>query len=213
MKIICRSVLFLLCVCILVIGGFYDSISTDSTRLLSIFLKIGLGPEFRFIKKGHLIPPLHFANSIEAIQLLTEYGVHINEKDRKYGLSPLHIASYRKNLEVVRFLTENKGDINAKDALGRTPLFFSLGDESLELLESMIKIGANINVKDYEGNTLLHEAVNQKKLKTVSFLIKNKANPNIKDNQGRTPLDIAKMKKYENIVKILKTASQKEQEQ
>ena len=96
MKIICRFVLFLLCVCILVVGGFYDSISTGSTRTLSIFLKIGLGPEFRFIKKGCLIPPLHFANSIEAIQLLTEYGAHINEKDRKYGLSLLHLGLVKK---------------------------------------------------------------------------------------------------------------------
>ena len=115
------------------------------------------------------------------------------------------LASYRKNLEVVRFLTENKGDINARDALGRTPLFFSLGDEFLELLESMIKIGANINVKDYEGNTLLHKAVNQNKLKTVSFLIKNNADITIRDNQGRTPIDIAKIKKYNDIVNILKT--------
>jgi ankyrin repeat protein len=53
------------------------------------------------------------------------------------------------------------------------------------------------------GNTPLHEAVGQGHVRAINLLLAHGASPNAKNEFGETPLDIARLKKREDIAKLL----------
>ena len=86
--------------------------------------------------------PLTFAslnghhNEPRVARLLIEHGADTNTRDVIEGITPLHRASRRGRLEVVRVLIELGANVDVKDGGGRTPL----GDASGEHREEIIKL-------------------------------------------------------------------------
>ena len=60
------------------------------------------------------------------------------------GITLLHSAVELDRIEVVKFLIEAGGDVNAKDKHGYTPLFEA---KSIEVAKILIEAGAEINVR------------------------------------------------------------------
>jgi ankyrin repeat protein len=46
--------------------------------------------------------------------------IYLNYEDSKYGLRPLHLATIKKNLSMVKYLVEKKCDITLQDSYGAT---------------------------------------------------------------------------------------------
>ena len=46
-------------------------------------------------------------------------------------MTGLHYACKNKNLELIKILIENKSDLDARDFVNRTPLFYALLTEDL----------------------------------------------------------------------------------
>jgi hypothetical protein len=82
--------------------------------------------------------PLHIAvcgGRLEAIELLLRLGANVDAKD-KTAWAPLHIAAFRMNEPVVRYLVEQAGaDVDAICSFGSVAHLAASSKEMLEILE------------------------------------------------------------------------------
>ncbi|KAJ4301424.1 hypothetical protein N0V90_003516 [Kalmusia sp. IMI 367209] len=84
-----------------------------------------------------------------AVQLLCLHHADIDVADDK-GLTPLHWCVKTANTLAARHLIEQRVDINAKDNLGRTPLYLLAIDGSPvpEMAQVLIQSGAHLDGKE-----------------------------------------------------------------
>jgi ankyrin repeat protein len=125
--------------------------------------------------------------------------INIQDKD---GDTPLHIAVFLCNLDIIKILINYGASIKIKDKWGQTAihrLYFCMNDnQTLKIIELFRISKANFNQTDNFGNTVLHLALKQiikleiklndnhykfiNKLKSlISIDIKNNENISIKD--------------------------------
>jgi len=144
-------------------------------------------------------------NDIAALKELYKKGIDINsilkESDYKYHTA-LTFACDKGNMEIVKYIIDNKADINAINSVGSTPLMTvaANGDykDCVEILKCLIENGADIEVKGvythrdikYENNALMY-AAESGNLQCVNILIKAGANVNSNNFTGLTPLMVA----------------------
>jgi hypothetical protein len=133
---------------------------------------------------------------------LEKYNSLSGVEDR-YGRNPLHVATI--NPESFRIynpmpvLLEKNVDINERDFVGRTPLFYAVRTGNLKDAEFLIAKGADMTLADEYGHTPAHVAA----IKTGSYdskssdlyfdilksLMEKGADINARDYRGRTVLD------------------------
>lgn len=76
------------------------------------------------------------------------------------GNTPLHLAAEWQLTDIVTFIADKGGDLDARNANGETPLFNAVkADSSATILALLAGSGdkkADINARDFLGNTALH---------------------------------------------------------
>lgn len=88
-------------------------------------------------------------------------NVDPNCKDNQ-GLTPLHWATDRGDLEIVRYLVEEKkANLNILDDEGQTPLHYAAACGYPDIVRYLIKAGADYNVVDNSNSTPKDAAENQ----------------------------------------------------
>ena len=103
----------------------------------------------------------------------------------------IHFAAMFGNLEAVKQYITTGTDVNVKNELGMTPLFYAAADGHKEIAELLIAKGADVNAKDKYGRTPLHFAAMDGHKEIAELLITAGADVNAKDGGGDTPLDWA----------------------
>ncbi len=88
----------------------------------------------------------------------------------------------------IRAIKKAKGDINARDAEGRTALMCASITGNTESVDLLIKAKAGINLTDKYGNTALILATKNGKIDVVKLLAGAGADLNIKNKDGHTAL-------------------------
>ncbi len=130
------------------------------------------------------------AGDINAVKQHIAAGADVNEN--VLG-TPLHWATVNGHKEVAELLIAKGADVNAKDAVGNTPLyntilFNAIVEVHKEIAELLIQNGADVNAQDKNGNTPLHLAATSGLKEVAELLIANGADVNAKKKFGRTPL-------------------------
>lgn len=94
-------------------------------------------------------------NQIETLQMLANYGIDINSKSTVIRLenTALHDAVYKRQLLMVDTIVNLDADIDAKNALGMTPLSMACLHNSNEIAKYLLKKSADPNIADQEGKT------------------------------------------------------------
>ena len=139
------------------------------------------------------------------VRLFEEYvgkGQSIQVTD-SLGNTPLHWASSRKSLLLVKMLLLNKAKINSKNKTHATPLHFAAGSNQPEILEFLLQNTTALDEKDENGLTPLHKASLTGSVDSVKLLLKKGANIESKDLNGFTPLRLAALKRHVNVVETL----------
>ena len=121
------------------------------------------------------------------------------------SIEPRATGHIIEQIEMVKKILVEGGELNSKDKLGRTPLHWAAEKGYLKIAKYLIQKGAAINVTDNEGETPLHDAVQCGKKQIVELLISKKANINIKGVDGSAPLHKAIANGNIDIVNLLKS--------
>lgn len=137
-------------------------------------------------------------DNLPELQKLLVDEVDVNKK--RNGWTPLHYATFRGHLRIVRELLENTvmsglssvTNIEEKTTKeGWTALHMASRYGKLEIARELIKNGAKVNEKINDNWTPLHIASKHGHLQIVQLLIENNANVNETDENGWTPLHVA----------------------
>jgi len=135
--------------------------------------------------------------SIEAIEVLLEYGVKITEIDPD-GLSAIDVAIKFRREDVVKFCIDKGMDVNETHRKsGITPMLLAACFNNTTIAELLLQHGADINSKDRSGLTTKDYAKKLGQKKMLDFLHKRGARHNLYAEE-ENPIPIKKEFNMEN---------------
>ena len=129
----------------------------------------------------------------------------INESDNK-GFTPLIIAAYNNQAEVVAILLQNGADSNIGDRNGNTALMGATFKGYDAIAHKLLDNGADPNVQNGQGATALTFAATFHRNQVAQHLLQAGADKSIADTFGKTPLDHARVQDNEALVHILEAS-------
>lgn len=156
------------------------------------FVATFLIPANSFFAQGNDLFDIFRNGSVDMITEVVKDDPDFIHRKNKDGYSPLILACYSGNIEVVRYLVEHTKDINGGSKYG-TPLMAASVKGYEKIVALLIEKGADVNAADPNGTTALHYAIIFNFDNVALLLAKAKADPNVKDNRGKTALEYAKM--------------------
>ncbi len=159
-------------------------------------------------RNGGKFTPLNlalFGNKFEIAELLINNGANVDIPNHK-NEGPLHHAVTREHLPSVQRLVSRGAKLDVKTVAGCTPLHLASSRGYIDIVKYLIEHGAKIDEKTPNGTTELYAAARQGRKIVVQFLLEKGANIELKNKAGKTALDIAREKKYTEIIKLLESA-------
>lgn len=189
----------------------------------------------------------NWKNYLNIVNLLFEYGFEITAEDIKdpkivtFSISEgyinlseyllqnfiqteknhllVHNAVNCQDFQMIKFLIENKYDLNVMDHFGKLPIDYAMNNNDSVMINLLVKngakilnassnflsaakmnnellckvllrYGADVNVYDEYGTTALHFAVWHKNIKFVKFLLNNDALVNTTENCKNLEIDV-----------------------
>jgi len=140
--------------------------------------------------------------SVSEMETILKQNTSLINKKNKSGFTPLILASYNNNKNIVSFLINKKANLNELSDMG-TALMAAAYKGNNEISKALINNGANVNSTDTNNTSALHYACFFQNKELVKLLINKKAKINGKDNKGKTPLDYAIGHNNIELIKIL----------
>ena len=117
---------------------------------------------------------------------------------RMIGATPFLLATRAAQLDAMRVLAANGGDVNLGLDNGTTPLMAAAmrpvrggrfaENRVVEAMKLAMELGATVKATTVDGDTALHFAATRRLDLVVQFLVDSGAPVNAKNNKGQTPL-------------------------
>jgi len=85
-----------------------------------------------------------------------------------------------------QFMGAELGSVNAKGAMGDTPLHIACGRNSLQEVADLLALGAEVNVRGDRGFTPVQMAIQQGSAEMTGLLLKHGADLDVKDDHDCT---------------------------
>ena len=185
------------------------SILSENVEGVSILLNAGANIDNR---SDYLHDAIE-VNNLNIVKLLVNKGVDINqiakEENGTYyyeGRSPLSLAVFKENADIVKFLLLHDANVN----MDEEPILYTAVNwydnykkSSINIIKLLLDAGADIDVR-YSGNTPLITAIKKGYAEVVKLLIEYGADVNYADKKGKKPLYYAiNISKKNEIIKLL----------
>jgi len=141
--------------------------------------------------------------TVEEVKSIIKQNPDAINSVNEEGYSPLILACYRGNIEVVKFLIKEVKDINGNSSMG-TPLMAAVVKGNKEIVQVLLENKAGPNFTDANGTTALIYAVQFNNSSIVKLLLDYKADRSKIDDKGKTAFEYAAFSNNEEIINLLK---------
>jgi len=147
----------------------------------------------------------HFQGSAEAGGAALEGENNGGEEEEEEEVIVHHAweACQLGDPDALKELLEQDADKDGADEEGRSGLHFACGYGEIECAKVLLEAKAKVDVVDKNKNSPLHYAAGYGQLEACRLLVEAKADKALKNGDGHTALEIAKMNKQDEIMKLL----------
>jgi len=136
-------------------------------------------------------------NTVQSI--LISNPLAVNSRD-KHSRTPLHLAAWSGQAEVVSYLCKNKADVGAAAMDDMGAIHFAAQKGHLEVVRTLLSSGVSIKASNRKGLTPLHYAVQGSHLELVKYLAKKGASLSARTKAGKTPLDLSTKEEIRSVL-------------
>ncbi|KAK9083021.1 hypothetical protein Scep_029492 [Stephania cephalantha] len=112
------------------------------------------------------------------------------------------------NVEAIKALHREGANLEWIDADGKTPLILAcMNPHHYDVAKTLIELGANVNAyrRGRHAGCPLHHSAKSGLDRTVKLLLTHGANALRMNDAGQTPLDVARVKRYSNVVRTIES--------
>lgn len=182
-------------------------------------IRTDITDEFKYPSKDILFKAIENHSQVAVKQFLKKNAICLDTcfAEKKFsGLTPLCLAAFLNNKELINIFVRNKADINTCSLNGSTPLMFAAQGNCIDAIELLIKKGADLNAVNFqrpvinassEPFTALDFAISKNHLSACKVLLQSGADikklihfgdPN--NQKSRTPLLFAIESGFEELI-------------
>jgi uncharacterized protein len=121
------------------------------------------------------------------------------------GWTPLHLACFFGQPELVQTLIERGADVNVRSKNGakNTPLHAAAAGRNLDAVRLLLEHGAGVNASQEGGWTALHAAAQNGDVEMARLLIAGGADVKIRASNQQNAMDLALGKGHQAVVDML----------
>ncbi len=157
------------------------SIYSNNAQAMKLLIEYGADVNASDSHGDPLIFSTILNNEASLTRILCEAGAVTNVRNAA-DKTALRVGFFYRNYDILELLVIYGADVNLRDELGRTPLFYA---QKGSLIQVMVDKGADVNAKDNDGNSPIFLAESSE---TIHALAQNKADVNFRNNDEETPL-------------------------
>jgi ankyrin repeat protein len=172
--------------------------STNKALIIELMEK-GLKPDIKAYNGKTLAYCAIEHGDMDVLQLLKSKGISTD------GRSISGERPGTRNKEIIKFVIENGGDINAKDNWGSGYLCAALEMNDLELASFLIGYKADVNGSCGHWGNVLMQAIDKGNLEFVQFLVESNASLTTQDSFRKNSLERAIEEGDERIIAYLRS--------
>lgn len=150
------------------------------------------------------LPDAAQQGDIETVRSLLKQKVDVSAAQGD-GMTALHWAAYRDNVEMAQILVQAGANLKAKTREGAiTPLYLAATNGNAAMIDVLTKAGADVNLANGLGTTPLMQAAGSGNVDAVKVLLDRGANINAKDAiREQTPLMFAASLNRSAVISLL----------
>lgn len=137
------------------------------------------------------------------VKRLIGAGANINLLNDEVGESPIHVATEKGNVDILKILIENGAHLDMLTRPGYSAAHLAVFSYQPQTLKLLLENGADKNIKDPDGNTLLSSAVmhydEEDGDAIIKMLLDVGIDPQVPNNHGNNLFKLLKMPKNKSI--------------